>query len=113
MNVHLYHWQIKQSNLFTFCGRVKESYLHLFVYCTEVSKIWIAIEEFMYEYSQDEIHFDTDTVMWNRIIPTKVTHIKNFICLITKHYIYKQRCMGNKLNFYELKGEIIRIQNVE
>ena len=35
------------------------------------------------------------------------------MCLITKQYIYRQRCFGKELNFRELKGVIRNVENIE
>ena len=36
------------------------------------------------------IEFDIDTVFTNKLVKDKVGHIKNFICLLTKQYIYSR-----------------------
>ena len=52
-------------------------------------------------------------MFWNRLILDDPGHIKNFLCLITKQYIYRQKCCGKKLEFFELRLIIYQLQNVE
>ena len=40
-------------------------------------------------------------------------NVKNLITLITKQYIYAQRCLKRPLNFCELKTKILNQKNVE
>ena len=112
-NVHLAHWGIKQTNLCTFCESEKESYLHLFIYCKYVKPIWIQLEDYMQDLAEEQITFDMDTVMWNLIIPCKPQHVKNFLCLVTKQYIYKKRCLQQNVNFQELRQTIVQIRSIE
>ena len=41
------------------------------------------------------------------------TNIKNFLCLITKQYIYQQRCFKKKPILTELRDLIFQIRNIE
>ena len=63
-------------------------------------------------FSEDKICFGKDTVIANKIIQNP-SHIKNFICLLTKFYVYRQRCFRKTLNFHELRGLIYNTQNIE
>ena len=113
-NVHLKHWNIKDTNLCTFCGQEKETYLHLFIFCKYVQELWCSIEKFMdQEMGPEQIYFDTDTVFWTRIVPGNASHMKNFVCLIVKQYIYKKRCTDGKLSYRELRQNIAYIHSME
>ena len=39
-NVHLKHWGKVENDLCTFCEKDRETYLHLFIFCEHVEKIW-------------------------------------------------------------------------
>ena len=54
----------------------------------------------------------TRNIILNEIYPKK-GHVINFICLITKQFIYRQKCMGLQLNIITLKSLISRIENIE
>ena len=95
-NIQLKKWKIKDSDSCSFCNQGVESIVHLFIYCPSVANLWIKIEEFMNKYSKEKIHFSVDTVFFNKFI-SSAGHIKNAICLITKFFIYQQKCLGNEL----------------
>ena len=50
--------------------------------------------------------------MFNRLMD-KEGHIKNFICLLAKHYIYRKRCFLKKLNFPEFSRNVKKIESYE
>ena len=86
--------------------------LHLFVFCRVVKDIWIHIEELMLSFSEDPVHFDIDMVICNRII-NNPCNIKNFICLVTKQYIYRQRSKDETVNFQQLRKIIKSLEASE
>ena len=112
-NVQLKRWKIKQLENCTFGCQEKETYLHLFIFCTYVRKLWLELESFMdQEFGPKPINFSVETVMSNKLIEDP-KNIKNFICLLCKQYIYRQRCFDKKLFFSELKQLIFQIRNIE
>ena len=64
----------------------------------------------MKTFSEAPIHFGIDTVLWNRLIYKPKGHVKNLICLVVKHYIYKQWCANEKLTINGCKAYIRTIQ---
>ena len=50
--------------------------------------------------------------MFNHLIDKK-NHVVNFLCLIVKQYIYRQRCLDKKLSWFECKGIISQVENIE
>ena len=112
-NLHLKKWNVLDSSMCTFCGKEEETYLHLFVWCEEVKQLWLNVESFMDELSQEPIVFQEDTVLWSHLVAQPVGHLKNFISLVTKHYIYKQRCLKEKLNFEQLKHLIFSLEGIK
>ena len=93
-NVHLSRWGKLDTDKCSFCGKQIENYTHLFVMCEKIRDIWIKIEEKMYEYNSQDIEFNVASVMWNRLVKNDPKNIKNFICLLFKQYVYRQRCLG-------------------
>ena len=71
------------------CTGVRD-YTHLFTYCEQSKEIWLQLEPFMMCFSDKQIHFDINLV--NKFIVNDASNVKIFICLITKQYIYRQRC---------------------
>ena len=53
----------------------------------------------------------TDIIM-NSVAKPK-NNVVNLLVLVAKQYIYRMRCMGGELNFYHLKAEIFKIENLE
>ena len=43
--------------------------------------------------------------MLNKVVKNRKS-VKNFICLVTKQYLYAQRCLKLPTNFQELKARI-------
>ena len=62
---------------------------YLFIYCEKVRDLWLQIENF--------IAHRTDTVIEDSLIIEKPNHVKYFICLLVKQYIYRQRCLAKPL----------------
>ena len=109
-NTTLEKWGITPTGLCYYCEEDAESYVHLFVMCRVVRDFWIKVESFMKNYSQDVIHFDVDTIFWNRIVYSPKGHVKNLICLVAKQFIYRQRCLKEKLNFQTFVNYIRTIE---
>ena len=53
----------------------------------------------------------TDIIL-NSMVPGK-GNVINFLCLITKQFIYAQKCLGNKPSFPALEVKIRHIENLE
>ena len=113
-NVHLEKWGMMESNMCTFCHKEKETYLHLFIYCQYARELWLKCEEYVDQYvNQDEVNFNPLSVITNRLIESNSRHVKNFICLIVKQYIYRKRCLKEMPNVNELINNILHIKNIE
>ena len=81
--------------------------------CEVVKELWCNCEIYMNAISRDSILFDVDTVMVNRIVEDKPAHCKKILCLLTKQYIYRQRCFKQIPRWDELKVLIQRTIAVE
>ena len=111
-NQTLYKWGIKSSPLCTFCQSEEETYPHLFVMCHKVRPIWLELEKYMNISSEESIIFGIDRVICNKFLDNSA-YIKNFVCLVAKHYIYKQKCLGQSLRFSQLKSVISSLESTE
>ena len=67
----------------------------------------------MMQYSSDKINFNEQNVMFNNIIEEDPMHVKNFICLMVKQYIYRQRCFNKELSVCELERQITNLKRIE
>ena len=46
-------------------------------------------------------------------VTTKKSSVVQFICVVTKQYIYSQRCLGKQLSFQEVKAKISKLKSIE
>ena len=113
-NIQLEKWNILTTNLCSFCKNVTETVVHLLCQCTVVRELWNDLSSYIQDrFGQVVLTFEAENILLNRICPYGRNHVANFICLITKQYIYSQRCQGLSLHFPVLKGKIDQIQNIE
>ena len=114
-NIHLFRWNIKASAECSFCHTEQETLTHLFCECTKIQELWAKIAQYIRKELKVQPNLITTEpigIITNRIVPKK-DHVANFVCLITKQYIYKQRCLEQELNFECLKAQIRRVESIE
>ena len=112
-NIQLFNWGIKSHNLCSFCLKEEETLGHLFVECPIIKELWRKIYVYIREeYCTTEISMSASNVIKNKLVEKK-GHVINFICLISKQYIYAQRCLGRDVSFPALKAYIMRIKSIE
>ena len=113
-NVHLEKWGMLEHDLCTFCNSETETITHLLCHCDKVKTLWKELVSFVCsKYSIDEFTITEKSILLNDVGLVKKYHVINFIVLITKQYIYRQRCMKKELVFNHLKAEINRIEQME
>ena len=111
-NVQLHRWNKKDDDSCSFCGEEPESYPHLFILCKLIQPMWVQIEQFMMQFDSTEIRFDVASVICNRIV-SKSRNVKNFICLLFKQYLYRQRCLSKEPKISEFKQIVWRTERIE
>ena len=111
-NVNLYRWGITTNNLCVLCNSEIETINHLFVECSCVSLLWQQIESFILDSFGITITLMPRNKLWGCTTPKK-QHTVNFILLVTRQYIYRQRCLKKKISFVALKNEILTLKKVE
>ena len=112
-NIQLYKWKLRNNPNCHFCGRYEETLVHMLWECEYVQTLWTSITRLIREkYNNNRITLNQYTVIFNRVSQPR-GNIANFICLITKQYIYAQRCLGRELQFNVLKSHIYKIENIE
>ena len=112
-NEQLYRWGIKASNNCTFCEVKRESVRHLFYDCEQVKPLWCNAMDICQDIGlecPDELSYSS--VVRNHW-SEKHDSASNLICLITKQYIYRQRCLGKELKIQELTSSIYNVKNIE
>ena len=112
LNTHLYGWGLQNNNLCTFCGDKPETYVHIFVFCQCVQELWLEVEKIMEQLRTEPINFNTETVICNCLINSP-DNIKNFICLLCKQYIYRQRCLNKELSIQSFIATLWQTRSIE
>ena len=112
VNTQLFKWGKSDSPLCSSCQKEDETYLHLFVFCEKVQELCLSLEQFVYTLDSCNITFGADRVIANKLIDNPA-NIKNILCLLLKQFIYRQRCLNNKLSFEHFKYYIFQTRNIE
>lgn len=110
-NVHLKMWNLSASDLCSFCGLVSEDYLHLFCTCTKVAELRKYIIELCNNMSPDNNFSHKDFLL--NTVNNNQQSIVNTITLVTKYYIYRNRCLEQPLSVNQLKEYILYHNKME
>ena len=109
-NVQLCKWGLREDDLCSFCGKSKETLSHIMYYCECVQKMWEELATYLMErFKVNSVNLNVNTILQNQIV-SKKKHVGNFICLIAKQFVYRQRCLGNSLHFPILREEICKVE---
>ena len=106
---------MRTDDLCTFCSKEREDIFHLLYQCEHAQSLWKQVEGYLVQNEivhQGDIKCTEENVIKNSI-HAKMTHVSNFVCLITKQYIYGQKCLNKHLVYKELEFKFRTIQNVE
>ena len=116
LNSHLYRWKLRSDNLCSFCNEEKETIQHLLCDCPISRELWSHLSNFIagtFCQNNPDLCIDTESIIFNSISKVSNANICNFLCLVTKQFIYHQRCLDKLPIFADLKSHIYQIQNVE
>ena len=111
-NIHLNMWNMTTTNMCQLCNTQKETTIHMLFECEKVYPLWLQLKAYILDTYQCNISLNKSSVIQNTVGPTKY-HLSNLLCLVTKQFIYRQRCLKNTLHFPQLKSEINKVQNIE
>ena len=113
-NIHLVKWGMAESDLCELCKVERETMLHLFVKCEKTKKLWEEVKKYLKDLGaiEEEISMQPANILFNTVL-SRSNSVANFIVLITKYYIYSQRCMGKSLFMKELEAKLRHVQNIE
>ena len=110
-NIQLEKSKITTSSLCDKCKLSRETLSHLFVECPKIVDFWTEVTRFMKLFGTTP-NFTTKTVLFNTGVEP-AGHVKNAICLLAKHYLYRQRCLKQNVHFNEFKAMVEKIKNFE
>ena len=112
-NIHLQHWQIKDSETCTWCGEDRETYEHIFAICPYVQPIW----EEARKITERENYSAVVDLTYPAIVCNKIaadnTSVTNLLCLIAKQYLYAERCLNNKPCYRKYRSKVYEVKNTE
>ena len=111
-NQQLYRWGIIESETCTFCQVDQETIAHLFFRCPIVKNIWSKLKEYLHQKYKSNISIQEKDLLFNQVIEPTL-HVANFLCLVTKQYIYRQRCFKKELRFKELEVIFVKTESIE
>ena len=112
-NILLCKWGMMSSDQCSFCGMHTETIIHLLCECVQVKELWKKVLEYIekrYGYQLDKL---SNTAIIQNRITSRASDVENFICLITKQFIYSQRCLKKPISFCILEAKMKHIENVE
>ena len=96
----------------SFCGLYKEDYTYLFYACDITQKLFNNVKQFCENTISEPFNLTKESVILASVNANPKS-VANLICLVTKRYIYVQRCTAKPLNFMELKAKIVNIEAIE
>ena len=105
-NIHLKRYKIREKDLCTFCDMEKETLIHLFFKCKHVKGIWEWIAKSM------ETNIQYQHVMFSNV-NSDPRCVKNCVILIAKHYVYRARCLNERLSIVACQNYIIKYHDIE
>ena len=96
----------------TFCGEDVETIVHLFFTCKYVRKLWYAMGKWLENYCNLEFTPSEYMIILNQY-KGDAEDLVNTLILITKYYIYVQRCLKREIRFIDLVGVIAKYKSIE
>ena len=102
------------SRYCTFCKQEPETVEHLFVSCPEVRRLWSELIQYLNEkYNMSLKQPGAREIILNKLTEHPNNHVVNFICLITKQFIYRQCCCKEQIHFNTVICVVNKVENIE
>ena len=113
-NIHLKRWGRKNDGLCGFCGEnEEETYTHLFYFCHKAQMLWQNVQEYAQKCGVTEpLDMCVESVILDSLCKNSKS-VSNYLCVVTKQYIYAQRCMGLELSSTALINRFNYFKNIE
>ena len=98
----MYKWGITGSPLCSFCGKENETLIHLFTECGEVVNLWENVYTMLQEhYKVTDLVLNPANIILNEVSSVKIA---NFMVLVAKQFIYRQKCLRESNSFPYLQS---------
>ena len=111
-NVRISKWNSEITPNCSFCQDDHESILHLLCECGDVKKLWDSLTRWLQHFCDLQVELTNFEIIFNRYKDVSAPMV-NTLILITKYYIYVQRCLKKKLLFVELIEKIEKYKYIE
>ena len=111
-NVQLLKWKMSPNDLCTFCKSERETLSHIFYDCSEIFSVWVELVQLLEARYNKKVELSRKNVIFNSLVKPK-RNVINFICLIFKQYVYRQRCQQKNVIFNLFKRELCRVESIE
>ena len=113
LNNRLSHMGITQTPLCSFCKTEIETIKHFFVECKITKKIWNDINKYLKQVHDTQIEINAPTIILNDCEDGDIYDIRHLYILITKQFLYREKCMQKKPNAASVIAEIEFIHKIE
>ena len=89
----------------------KQDICHLLFDCDKISELWIRLNS-MFKQIAPETEVSLHNIIYNLIHP-KALHIINFLCLVTKFVIFRNKCNSTLPSYREITNEFTLLHDIE
>ena len=96
----------------TFCRKVPETIKHLLCDCDEIQSLWEDFGRYILEEYNVKVNLQPQNILFNRVEKNQ-NSVVNFLCLIVKQYIYRQKCQSKWMHFQEVQGSFRKLESIE
>lgn len=111
-NTRLCKWGILVHDLCTFCKTTAETILHLFCECDVVKSLLQGLRNYVQQNVFQNCNWSNQNFLFNTVHENP-SHVINLLVIITKQYIYRQRCLHKCLFLPALTQEIELVYMLE
>ena len=106
-NIHLKLYKIRDNDLCDNCNEKKETIKHMLYDCIYVKRLWNILKV---EYDMGELTYAK--IFCNNVNPND-KDVENCIVLITKFYVYRSRCMKQRLSITSCLNYVKQYEMIE
>ena len=105
----LYKWKIKNSAECDWCDTDVQSTSHMLLECAQVQKIWDFVKTLT---TEQNVKWSRETILSNTVHQEPKKAI-NAVVLVTKFFIFQQKCLGNRPTIAVIKNQIYELSKIE
>lgn len=112
-NDRLFKWKKVDSPMCSFCNRVVETMPHLFFHCNTAATLWCQLKVYFDECNiSDKMTWSADAILTNLVVRNP-SHVVNFIILVAKQYIFRYKCLKQRVVMDDLLNNLEVVQEIE